>query len=79
MTKKPEPLTDQVRHLLNASKESRYKISKATGIDQASLSRFLRGERSLSGENLGTLAQYLGMTFSTPPQACSRESGRPAV
>lgn len=57
-------LTTQVRRLLNASKESRYKISKATGIEQSALSRFLRGERGLSGDNLGTLAQYLGIRFT---------------
>ena len=66
-----ESLTAQVRRLLNESAESRYKISKATGIDQASLSRFVRGERSLSADNLGTLAQHLGITFSTARPARS--------
>lgn len=60
-----ESLPDQVRRLLNNSAESRYAIAKATGIDQASLSRFARRERSLSGDNLGKLAAHLGIQFTS--------------
>jgi len=40
---------------------TRYAICKATGIDKASMSRFVRGERGLSYENLDRLADYLGL------------------
>ena len=59
--KKPtrEKLTDQVRQAIEDCDETRYAICKATGLDNATLCRFVSGERGLSMEALDTLAEYL--------------------
>ena len=53
-------ITDRIRRLIETSDQSRYAISKATGIDQATLSRFVKGERGLSMEALDKLAEFFG-------------------
>ena len=53
-------LTDQIREAVKASNLSQYRICKETGIDKASLSKFMSGERSgLSMEALNRLAALL--------------------
>lgn len=52
-------LTDQIRQALESCGETRYAICKATGLDNATLCRFVSGERGLSMEALDTLAEYL--------------------
>lgn len=52
-------LTDQIRQAIEDCGETRYQIWKATGIDNATLCRFVSGERGLSMEALDTLAEYL--------------------
>ena len=49
---------DQLRKVIVDSGESQLSISEATGINQGNLSRFLRGERSLSLENFALLCTY---------------------
>lgn len=56
-------LTDQVRQELADCGETRYRICKNTGLDPATLCRFLSGERGLSMEALDTLAEYLGLSI----------------
>ncbi len=55
------PISDQLRQVIRDCGETRYAISKATGIGQDVLSRFMRGERGLSMEVLDQLGQYLGL------------------
>ena len=43
---------------------TRYAISKATGIDQATLSRFMSGERGLPMKTLDTLANFLDLNIT---------------
>lgn len=59
--KKPKrlKLTDQIRQAIEDCGETRYQIWKATSIDNATLCRFVSGERGLSMEALDTLAEYL--------------------
>ena len=57
--KKPQTLTDQLRCIVAKCEYSRYAIWRQTGIDQASLSRFVSGERTLSPENVDRLGQFL--------------------
>jgi transcriptional regulator with XRE-family HTH domain len=55
-----DSLTDQIREAVKASKLSHYRICKETGIDKASLSKFMSGERQgLSMEALNRLAAVL--------------------
>lgn len=58
-------LTDQIRRAIDESGESRYAIWKATGIDQAALSRFMAGKTGLSLDALDVLADHLRLTIST--------------
>ena len=53
---------DQLRDIIRKCGRSRYEISKATGIDQATLSKFMLGERGLSMKVLNALAEYLKLT-----------------
>ena len=61
MAKKNEriKLSEQVREAINGCGETRYQICKATGLDNATLCRFVSGERGLSMTALDTLAEYL--------------------
>ena len=54
-------LSDEIRLAVERSSETRYAISKATGIAQEVLSRFVNGERGLSMDTLDTLAAYLDL------------------
>ena len=53
-------VSESLRDALERSKQSRYAISKETGIPQSVLSRFIHGQ-PLRGENLDTLAEHLGL------------------
>ncbi|MBI9017418.1 MAG: hypothetical protein JEZ07_09180 [Phycisphaerae bacterium] len=51
-------LSDYLRQAINGADMSRYAICKATGIDQASMCRFMAGKTGLSSSHwdaLGTL------------------------
>jgi transcriptional regulator with XRE-family HTH domain len=57
---KTKSLTDQIREAVKASKLSHYSICKATGIDKASISRFMSRQRhGLSMDALNKLAAVL--------------------
>lgn len=61
MSKKYKPLSEQLRQAILNAGETRYAISKATGIGQDVLSRFMSGERGLSFSVMDRLAEYLGL------------------
>jgi plasmid maintenance system antidote protein VapI len=61
MKRKHTPLTDQLRHAVLNCGQTRYAISKATGIGQDKLSRFVNGERGVSCEVMDKLGEYLGL------------------
>jgi flagellin-specific chaperone FliS len=50
---------DQLRTAVLNAEETRYRISKATGISESILSRFVHGEAGLSMENVNRLCDYL--------------------
>ena len=55
-------VSEQLRKAVEQASVSRYAIYKATGIDQAVLSKFVRGERlGLSMETVDALCDYLGL------------------
>jgi transcriptional regulator with XRE-family HTH domain len=53
--------TDQIRDAIRNCGLSRYAISKATGIDQSMLARFISGQHGLSPTSLDALAKFLGL------------------
>ena len=64
-----QSVTETLRTALKTSTESRYQISKATGIDQASLSRFVNGKRAgFSMENVDSLCDHLGLILTPVPK-----------
>ncbi len=58
---KPKRLSDEIRQAVRDCGESQYRIMQETGIDKATLSRFVSGERGLPMKTLDTLAQYLDL------------------
>ncbi len=54
-------VTDTIRRSVQESGETRYRISKETGVPQATLSRLVSGEREPSGALIDTLAEYFGL------------------
>jgi hypothetical protein len=65
MAKKRDPvlLTDQLRQAIDESGLTRYRISKETGISEATLSKFYLGQRGLSMEAMNALGQCLKLTI----------------
>jgi transcriptional regulator with XRE-family HTH domain len=61
MAKKRTPISEQVRQAVRDCGLTRYEIAKRTGISNATLSRFIHGERGLSMEYLDTLGELLGL------------------
>ena len=70
MGKKRVKLSDQVRRAVDDCGLSRYAISKATGIDQTTLSRFMSAERGLPMKTLDVLAAFLDLNIKVgrPPK-----------
>ena len=66
MTKPRTKLSDQLRQAIDTCGQTRYAISKATGIAEATLSRFMSGERGLPMKTLDTLADYLELNIQAP-------------
>lgn len=61
MSTKPTKFSDQIRKAVEESGMTRYAIFKASGIDQATLSRFVHGQVGLSMDSLDVLADILGL------------------
>lgn len=64
---KAKPLTEQIRKAIDGSGMTRYAIGKATGIDQATLSRFMSGKAGLSLPNLDKIGQLLRLQLTSAP------------
>lgn len=56
-------MSDQLRKIIDSCGLSRYAIAKATGISQATLSKFALGDRGLPMKTLDRLGEYLGLEF----------------
>jgi hypothetical protein len=61
MKRKPIKLTEQIRQAIDTCGKTRYQISQDTGIDQATLCRFMGHKGGLSNPILDTLGEYLGL------------------
>ena len=64
MGKRRAKLSDQIRRAVDDCGRTRYRISKQTGIDQSTLSRFMSGERGLPMNTLDKLADYLDLNIT---------------
>ena len=61
---KKQTLTDQLRKAIETGEKSRYQIAKETGIDEATLSRFVHGKGGLSMEGLDAIGKCLGLQIT---------------
>lgn len=57
-------LTELIRAAIETSDLTPYEIAKRSGVDKASLSRFIAGDRSLSLESIEKLAPELGLEIT---------------
>jgi transcriptional regulator with XRE-family HTH domain len=57
-------MTDVLKAAIAESGLTRYRIAKDTGIDEAALMRFMRGETSLRLDRADVLAEYLGLELT---------------
>jgi transcriptional regulator with XRE-family HTH domain len=62
------PLSDQLRLAIDAAGVSRYRIAHDLGISEATLSRFMRGDRGLTLKVVDRLTEYLRL------ELCERKS-----
>ena len=71
-------MSDQIRRAIRDSGMTRYAIHRATGIDQATLSRFMSGKRGLPMKTLDVLAEFLGLrvVMDGPRQKDKGKKGR---
>jgi transcriptional regulator with XRE-family HTH domain len=67
--KRTNKLTDQLRRIVDNCGQTRYQISKATGISEPTLARLVSGERFLSPKALDTLGEYLALRIVTDTPA----------
>jgi len=61
-----------LRKALDRCGRTRYAVSKATGIPESVLSRFVYGQ-PLRGNNLDKLADYLGLELKAKPGKARKE------
>jgi transcriptional regulator with XRE-family HTH domain len=64
--------SDQIREAVDASGMSRYAICNATGISQATMSRFMHRQGGLSMASLDRLADLLGLAVVTKRRRASK-------
>jgi transcriptional regulator with XRE-family HTH domain len=74
--KEPKRLTDQLRQIVENCGQTRYQISKATGISEPTLARLVSGERFLSPDALDTLSEYLGVELRIVARKSSEKGGK---
>ena len=60
-------LSEQLRRAIAASGKSRYRIAKDLDVSEATLSRFMSGERGLTLKVLDRLTEYLGLSLCDRP------------
>ena len=67
VTMEHKRLSDEIRHAVIASGMSRYSISKALGIAESTMSRFVNGKGGLSMEYVDRLSELLGLHIVIKP------------
>ena len=72
MSKRRVKLSEHSRRAIDGCGMTRYAISKQTGIDQATLSRFMSGERGLPTTTLDTLADFLDLNITVGKRAARK-------
>lgn len=68
-------VTVTIRTALRRCGQTRYAVSKATGIPESTLSRFAAG-KPLRGENIDKLCRYLGLKLVADKSGAKPAKGR---
>jgi transcriptional regulator with XRE-family HTH domain len=72
------PLSEQLRDAIEKAGVSRYEISKATGVSESTLSKFvLRQRPGLSFDALDRVGKYLGLVIVKQPKKKGASRGNP--
>ncbi|MFP4354874.1 MAG: helix-turn-helix domain-containing protein [Phycisphaerae bacterium] len=66
MAKMKQNLSKQLRAQIDAAPMSRYALAQATGIDPASLSRFMAGKTGLLLSAVDAIVEELGLELVAP-------------
>jgi hypothetical protein len=69
-------VTEQLRQAVERSGQTRYAISKATGIPASVLSRFVADGRGLRSESIDRLCAYLGLVLTAKPGGARKGRAR---
>jgi len=54
-------LSDQIRHAIETCGKTRYQIAKESGVDAATLCRFVQGKHGLLMDSLDRVAECIGL------------------
>ena len=68
-------MTERIQEAIRSGGMSRYAISKATGIDQGLLCRFLKGQSSLSFDTADKVLDALGLEVVIRPRHSTKKGG----
>jgi len=74
--KRSNLLTDQLRQAIDDSGQTRYRISKETGINEGALCQFYNGHRGLSMESLNALGKFLNLKIVHRKKSSSIRKGK---
>ena len=72
----PADIQEQLRQAILSGPMTRYALAKITGVTQAVLSQFVRGNRSITMDTAAKLAAVLGLELRPVPKAGKGEKGR---
>jgi plasmid maintenance system antidote protein VapI len=61
--KTPRTVCDQLRDAIRASGKTHYRIGKDSGLKPEIVTRFVTGERDITGKTFAKLAAALGLTL----------------
>ena len=70
------PITDDLRKIIKERELSPFAIAAAAGVSPSTITRFLKGERSLKVDTLDALAEVLGLRLTS--SVGRRRAGRAA-
>ena len=59
--KRPPKLSDEIRRAIETCGKTRYQISRESGVDAATLCRFVQGKHGLLLDTLDRIAECIGL------------------
>ena len=69
---KLETISGQLRLAIDEENVSRYEIARQNGVSEATLSKFIHGQRGLSLDSIDRLGEYLGLRIVVDPKSAKR-------